>query len=111
MLFFPELRHKCHSACVQHTVLAQLHELLCNDDKFTICFLIKAKYMDTIGVNYYAGWYAYPGYPDAIPYVLSTWLENWNKSFGKPFFVSEYGAGAVSGIHMVSHTHHTYIRT
>ncbi|CAI8014506.1 Beta-glucuronidase [Geodia barretti] len=56
--------------------------------------------MDTIGVNYYSGWYTYPGYPDAIPYTLSTWLEEWNKSFGKPFFMSEYGAGAVSGMHM-----------
>ena len=58
--------------------------------------------MDTIGVNYYSGWYTYPGYPDAIPYTLGTWLEEWNKSFGKPFFMSEYGAGAVSGMHMVS---------
>ena len=58
--------------------------------------------MDTIGFNYYAAWYEYPGYPDTIPYTLSKELEEWNRTFGKPFFMSEYGAGAVSGIHMVS---------
>ena len=58
--------------------------------------------MDTIGVNYYAAWYSYPGYTDTISYQLGQRLEKWYESFKKPFFMSEYGAGAVSGLHMVN---------
>ena len=60
--------------------------------------------MDTIGVNNYVSWYGYPGHPETIPYQLSLWLEKWYESFQKPFFMSEYGAGAVSGFHKVGLT-------
>ena len=58
--------------------------------------------MDTIGVNNYVSWYGYPGHPETIHYQLSLWLEGWYEAFKKPFFMSEYGAGAVSGLHKVS---------
>ena len=58
--------------------------------------------MDTIGVNNYVSWYEYPGHPETIPYQLSLWLQKWYDSFKKPFFMSEYGAGSVSGLHKVS---------
>ena len=59
--------------------------------------------MDTVGVNYYSAWYEYAGYPDTIYDQLGLFLENWYADFKKPFFMSEYGAGAVSGLHMVGH--------
>ena len=58
--------------------------------------------MDTIGVNNYVSWYGYSGHPETIRYQLSLWLEEWYEAFKKPFFMSEYGAGAVSGLHKVS---------
>lgn len=58
--------------------------------------------MDTFGVNYYAGWYEYSGRPDTIPYTLSARLEQWYSATKKPFFMSEYGAAALSGLHKVS---------
>ena len=58
--------------------------------------------MDTFGVNYYASWYVYAGRPDTIPYTLSAHLEQWHSATNKPFFMSEYGASAISGYHKVS---------
>ena len=59
--------------------------------------------MDSIGVNNYVSWYgSYAGHPETIPYQLASWLEDWYSAFKKPFYMSEYGAGAISGIHKVS---------
>ena len=68
---------------------------------YTCSLYQQVQYMDTVGVNFYASWYVYAGHPETIPYQLSIFLEQWHDSFKKPFFMSEYGAGAISGIHMV----------
>lgn len=80
-----------------HTVASGL-TTICNMN----AIISQVQYMDTFGVNFYAGWYEYPGRPDTIPYTLSARLEEWYNATKKPFFMSEYGATAVSGVHKVS---------
>ena len=65
--------------------------------------------MDTFGSNNYVSWYIHPGHPETIPYQLSVWLQKWYDSFKKPFFMSEYGAGSVSGLHKVSIMYILYV--
>ncbi len=47
--------------------------------------------VDIISVNQYYGWYQ--GLPDIIDKI------NWKIEFDKPFFFSEFGAGALQGYH------------
>ncbi|XP_068186609.1 beta-glucuronidase [Antennarius striatus] len=58
-----------------------------------------APFVDVICVNSYFSWYHDPGYLEVIPIQLNTQFENWYKTYQKPIIQSEYGAGAVAGLH------------
>ncbi len=49
------------------------------------------KYLDVIGLNEYLGWYV--GLPDGIEKI------NYKTDYNKPIVISEFGAGALQGMH------------
>ena len=49
------------------------------------------KYLDVIGLNEYLGWYV--GLPDGIKKI------NYQTDYNKPIIISEFGAGALQGMH------------
>ena len=49
------------------------------------------KYLDVIGLNEYLGWYV--GLPDGIQKI------NYKTDYNKPIVISEFGAGALQGMH------------
>ena len=49
------------------------------------------KYLDVIGLNEYLGWYV--GLPDGIGKI------NYKTDYDKPIVISEFGAGALQGMH------------
>ncbi|PID92020.1 MAG: beta-glucuronidase [Bacteroidetes bacterium] len=55
------------------------------------------EYVDIISINHYTGWYG-SALPDALKQV------DWEVKFDKPFFFSEFGAGALAGYHADSLT-------
>jgi beta-glucuronidase len=57
--------------------------------------------MDLIAVNRYFGWYSQTGHLEQIHDLVIDEYTNWRTRFQKPIMVSEYGAGAVAGIHGV----------
>ncbi len=57
--------------------------------------------MDVISINRYYGWYLIPGILDSIPQELSQELDSWYATHKKPMLITEYGAGAVAGMHKV----------
>nr|KAG5706847.1 hypothetical protein BaRGS_004182 [Batillaria attramentaria] len=58
-------------------------------------------YVDLICVNRYFGWYSDTGHSELVELQLDLDLEMWRKTFPtKPIIISEYGAGAVPGLHM-----------
>nr|CAD7396017.1 unnamed protein product [Timema cristinae] len=59
------------------------------------------QYMDIICVNRYRAWYSDPGRLDLISYQVERELTNWHDRFKKPVLVTEYGAGAISGMHVL----------
>lgn len=56
--------------------------------------------MDVVCINRYYGWYNLSGYLDVAKEALAEELDFWEKT-GKPLILSEYGADAISGMHMV----------
>lgn len=64
--------------------------------------ILKAQYMDIIGVNRYFGWYHDIGQLDLIGHQIESEITDWYNTFNKSVYVSEYGAGAISGFHTVS---------
>ena len=58
--------------------------------------------MDVICHNHYYAWYHDPGHLELIQLQLEYDLRQWFEKFQKPVIQSEYGAGTVSGLHMVS---------
>jgi len=54
---------------------------------------------DIIGLNRYFGWYSEPGQLPLVESKLRAELETWNARFGKPVFVTEYGADTLAGFH------------
>lgn len=54
---------------------------------------------DVICVNRYLGWSTDPGEIDLIEGQLEGDLRRWHERFGKPVFVTEYGADTVAGFH------------
>nr|CAD7404711.1 unnamed protein product [Timema poppensis] len=67
-----------------------------------IIFLFNhVQYMDIICVNRYRAWYSDPGRLDLISYQVERELTNWHDRFKKPVLVTEYGAGAISGMHVL----------
>ncbi|GAB4170989.1 MAG: beta-glucuronidase [Terrimicrobiaceae bacterium] len=56
---------------------------------------------DIIGLNRYFGWYSEPGQLPLVESKLRDELEHWHARFGKPVFVTEYGADALAGFHSI----------
>ena len=54
---------------------------------------------DIIGLNRYFGWYSEPGQLPLVEAKLHDELEAWHARFGKPVFVTEYGADTLAGCH------------
>ncbi|CAN8020934.1 unnamed protein product, partial [Ixodes persulcatus] len=60
---------------------------------------LAGQYMDVIMHNNYAAWYSDPGSLQVIePQTISEY-EAMYAHYGKPIMISEYGAGAVAGLH------------
>lgn len=57
--------------------------------------------MDVIGLNHYSAWYSDAGLVDLIPHQVEAEFDAWHEHFGKPMYMSEYGAGAMAGLHAV----------
>lgn len=57
--------------------------------------------MDVVAFNRYYSWYSYPGYIGTIATDLSAEIEGWYATHNKPVMMTEYGAGAIAGIHKV----------
>ncbi|ELU00445.1 hypothetical protein CAPTEDRAFT_123745 [Capitella teleta] len=60
-----------------------------------------AQYVDILSLNRYFGWYFDTGHTEVIQIHLSNELQNWYNKFKKPIIVSEYGADAIAGMHML----------
>ena len=56
--------------------------------------------MDVVAINRYYGWYEEPSHPKASQ-DLAAVLDSWYSLHKKPVMVTEWGAGAVAGIHKV----------
>ena len=59
---------------------------------------------DVIGVNFYPGWYHLPGMGAGEPWAaqrenMRETLVKMHANFGKPIFVTEFGADALAGMH------------
>ena len=57
--------------------------------------------MDVISINRYFGWYSNGGHPETVQPAFSYNLDQWYSTHKKPMLITEYGAGAVAGIHEV----------
>ena len=57
--------------------------------------------MDVICINRYFGWYSNPGHLETIQPSFSDELDQWYAIHKKPMMITEYGAGAIAGIHEV----------
>ena len=58
-----------------------------------------ADLMDFIGINRYYGWYTNTGDLESAEKALEDDLKNWQKKFGKPLLITEYGADTMAGVH------------
>ena len=65
-------------------------------------FIPQVQFVDVICRNYYYAWYTDPGHLELIQLQLEYDLREWFEKFKKPVIQSEYGAGAVAGLHMAS---------
>ncbi|WQF79455.1 Putative glycoside hydrolase, family 2, glycoside hydrolase family 2, catalytic [Colletotrichum destructivum] len=66
----------------------------CETDRVTDLF-------DVVCLNRYYGWYSQTGDLEEAERALETDLLGWQARYGKPMFVTEYGAEAVAGLHAV----------
>jgi len=57
--------------------------------------------MDILTLNRYSSWYSDSGHLELIQYQLYNELEAFTKQFKKPILLTEFGAGALSGLHSV----------
>lgn len=64
--------------------------------------LRQTQYMDVISINRYFGWYLNAGHLETIQPSFSYDLDQWYATHKKPMLITEYGAGAIAGIHEVS---------
>lgn len=60
---------------------------------------LKTQFVDVIMINRYFNWYNNPGRVESATYPLRYELEQWRAIHKKPMMVSEYGAGAIPGLH------------
>lgn len=56
-------------------------------------------YVDVICLNRYYGWYTEPGQLDRASHKLSRELDSLYQTYKKPILLSEFGAGAIAGVH------------
>ncbi len=56
-------------------------------------------YVDVICLNRYYGWYTEPGQLDRASHKLSRELDALYETYKKPILLSEFGAGAIAGVH------------
>jgi len=56
-------------------------------------------YVDVICLNRYYGWYTEPGQLDRASHKLSRELDALYQTYKKPILLSEFGAGAIAGVH------------
>ncbi|KAG1682554.1 Beta-glucuronidase [Nymphon striatum] len=57
------------------------------------------EFADIICVNRYFAWYSDTGHTELIQRQVEHEYTAWNKKYGKPVLISEYGAGSVAGLH------------
>lgn len=57
--------------------------------------------MDVLTLNRYASWYSDSGHLELIQYQMYNELEAYTIKFNKPILITEYGAGALAGLHSV----------
>jgi beta-glucuronidase len=60
-----------------------------------------AHLFDVIGINRYYGWYEDNGNLDLAEKHLEDELNEWQRKFGKPLVIMEYGADTESGLHSI----------
>ena len=60
-----------------------------------------AHLFDVIGINRYYGWYEDTGDLDLAEKHLEDELNEWQRKFGKPIVICEYGADTESGLHSI----------
>lgn len=58
--------------------------------------------MDILTLNRYSSWYSDSGHLELIQYQMYNELAAYTQKFGKPIIVTEYGAGALAGLHSVT---------
>ena len=57
------------------------------------------RHCDIVAKNKYTGWYSLPGRPGQACRQATRDLEALHRKLGKPVLVSEFGAGAIAGMH------------
>ena len=62
----------------------------------------QVQFVDVILCNRYYAWYEDYGQTELISHQLEKELRDWFNTFHKPVLQSEYGAGAVIGLHTVN---------
>lgn len=60
-----------------------------------------ADLFDVLSINRYYGWYQDTNDLEAAEAHLETELRAWERAFGKPILISEFGADAIAGLHTV----------
>ncbi|XP_015374488.1 PREDICTED: beta-glucuronidase-like isoform X2 [Diuraphis noxia] len=62
------------------------------------------EYMDVLTLNRYSSWYSDSGHLELIQYQIYNELEAFTRKYKKPILLTEYGAGALSGLHSLPET-------
>ena len=65
----------------------------------------QSEFVDVISINQYHAWYQDAGHPETIYAGLTDNLHMWYTTHAKPMLITEYGAGAVAGLHKVGLSH------
>lgn len=73
------------------------------DGWMLITSFLQAYSLDVILVNRYYSWYSDTGHLEVIERQAVNEFAEWHFVHRKPIMISEYGAGSVAGIHIVSH--------
>lgn len=60
------------------------------------------EFVDVISINRYYGWYEYPGDLDCAISKLSEEMDELNRMYNKPLFMTEFGTDTVPGLHSTS---------
>ncbi|XP_057378859.1 beta-glucuronidase-like isoform X2 [Daphnia carinata] len=60
---------------------------------------LAAQFLDVICINRYFGWYSDTGHSELITYQMIKEVTAWHDKHLKPVLVTEYGAGALAGLH------------